>query len=59
MIAVKESVKQVLENIPDQCSWDDLMYELYVRQKIDRGLDDIQNNRVVSHGEVCKAMGTV
>ncbi len=58
MIAVKESVKQVLENLSDQCSWDDLMYELYVRQKIDRGLDDIQNNRVVSHEEVCKAMGT-
>lgn len=56
-MAVKESVKQVLENLSDQCSWDDLMYELYVRQKIDRGLDDIQNNRVVSHEEVCKAMG--
>ncbi len=55
-MAVKESVKQFLENLSDQCSWDDLMYELYVRQKTDRGLDDIQNNRVVSHEEVCNTM---
>jgi predicted transcriptional regulator len=56
MIAVKESVKQVLENLSDQCTWDDLMYELYVRQKIDRGLEDVHQGRVVTHEEVCRTM---
>ena len=58
MIAVKESAKQVLESLSDQCTWDDLMYELYVRQKIDRGLEDVRNGRVVPHEEVCRAMAT-
>ena len=58
MIAVKESAKQVLESLSDQCTWDDLMYELYVRQKIDRGLEDVHHGRVVSHEEVCRAMAT-
>ena len=56
MLKVKESAKQVLESLPDQCTWDDLMYELYVRQKIDRGLEDVRKGRVVSHEEVCRAM---
>lgn len=56
MIAVKESAKQVVENMSPDCTWDDLMYELYVRQKIDQGLDDMEHGRVVSHEEVRRMM---
>lgn len=56
MSVVKESARQVLESMPEQCTWDDLLYELYVRQKIDQGLDDLQNGRVVSHEEVRRMM---
>lgn len=56
MLAVKESAKQVVENLSDQSTWDDLMYELYVRQKIDRGLNDLKNGRVVAHEEVRRMM---
>ncbi len=52
MQAVKESARQVIEGMPNRCTWDDLLYELYVRQKIDQGLDDLENGRVVSHEEV-------
>ena len=58
MLAVKESARQVIENLPDQCTWDDLLYELYVRQKIDQGLDDVKNGRVISHEEVRRIMLT-
>jgi predicted transcriptional regulator len=56
MLAVKESAKKVIENLSDQSTWDDLMYELYVRQKIDQGLDDLEKGRVVSHEEVRRMM---
>lgn len=42
MQAVKESARQVVEGLPEQCTWDDLLYALYVRQKIDQGLDDLE-----------------
>jgi predicted transcriptional regulator len=54
--AVKKSAMQVVEKLSDGCSWDDLMYELYVRQKIDQGLDDLEKGRVVSHDEVRRMM---
>ncbi len=56
MIAVRESAKQVLESLSDQCTWDDLLYELYVRQKIDQGLNDLENGRVIPHEEVRRMM---
>ncbi len=56
MQAVKESARQVIESMQDPCTWDDLMYELYVRQKIDQGLDDLDNGRVVSHEQVRRMM---
>lgn len=56
MRAVKESAKQVVERMPSDCTWDDLMYELYVRQKIDQGLNDLEKGRVVSHDEVRRMM---
>ncbi len=58
MIAVRESAKQVLESLSDQCTWDDLLYELYVRQKIDQGLNDLENGRVIPHEEVRRMMLT-
>ncbi len=58
MQAVKESARQVVDSMPDQCTWDDLLYELYVRQKIDQGLDDLENGRMIPHEEVRRMMLT-
>lgn len=58
MQAVKESARQVIESMEESCTWDDLMYELYVRQKIDQGLDDLDQGRVLSHEDVLRMMVT-
>ena len=49
---VKQAVRELLERLPDACSWDDVMSELYVRQKIASGIADVKAGRVVSHDEV-------
>jgi len=41
----------MLENLPDEASWDDLMYEIYVRKKIDNGIEAADNGQMVSHEE--------
>jgi len=38
--------------VPDEASWDDLMYEIYVRKKIDEGLKAADEGRLISHEEV-------
>lgn len=56
MNTVKEEVSQLLERLPDDCSFEDIQYHLYVLQKIERGLQDIKEGRVYSQEEVEKYM---
>jgi predicted transcriptional regulator len=51
MITVKEEAKKLIDNLPDEITWDDLMYEIYVRQKIEKGLKDIEEGKTVSFEE--------
>ena len=48
---VKQEAHKLVDRLPDHASWDDLMYDIYVRQAIDAGLDDVQQGRVLSHEE--------
>ena len=33
MSSVKEEAKKLIERLPDQVTWDDIMYEFYVKKK--------------------------
>lgn len=48
----KEAARQVIEHLPEQASWDDIMYELYVKQKIEEGLADIEAGRTIPHEQI-------
>ena len=52
MSAVKEAARTIVGNLPEQATWDDLMYELYVKQKIEAGLVAADNGQTVPHEEV-------
>ena len=54
MTAVKEEAIHLIETLPDTCSWDDIIYELYVKKKIEKGLKAVEKGRLVSHEEVKK-----
>jgi predicted transcriptional regulator len=49
--AVKEETIQLIERMPDDCTVEDILYELYLKQKVDKGLQDIREGRVVKHQE--------
>ncbi len=49
---VKEALKDIVEQLPKECSWDDVMYRIYVRQKIESGLAELAAGRTVPHEEV-------
>ena len=44
-VNVKQSARQLVEKLPDNASWDDLMYEIYVRQAIEAGIKDSDAGR--------------
>jgi predicted transcriptional regulator len=52
----KEEVKRLLDQIPDDSTFEDIQYHIYVREKIERGLKDVAEGRVLSHEEVERRM---
>lgn len=52
MQTAKEEVSKLLENLPDDCTLEDIQYHLYVLQKIERGLKDTKEGRVYTQEEV-------
>ena len=56
MGSAKEEVRKILEHIPDNASFEDIQYHIYVREKIERGLKDVKEGRVFSQEEVERRM---
>jgi len=52
MSTVKEIAKQVIERLPEDAGWTDIMYELYVKQKVEAGLAAAAEGRTTGHEEV-------
>jgi predicted transcriptional regulator len=52
MSTVKESLLEIVQKLPNECTWDDAMYQIYVRQKIEAGLKDADEGQLVDHDAV-------
>jgi len=52
----KEEVRKILAQIPDDASLEDIQYHIYVCQKIERGLKDVEEGRVLSQEEIERRM---
>jgi predicted transcriptional regulator len=47
--ATKKRVKDLLDRLPDDCSLEDVVYHLYVIQKVEAGLADVDAGRLIPH----------
>ena len=52
MQTAKESARNIIDRLPDQATWEDIMYELYVKQKIEAGLKAVEEGRTIPHEEM-------
>jgi predicted transcriptional regulator len=50
--AVKEEALKLVDGLPDGATWEDLIYQFYVRKKIEKGIEAADQGRVVRHEEV-------
>jgi predicted transcriptional regulator len=54
---VKDEARKLVEQLPDDATWEDLQYEIYFRQAVEAGLKDAREGRVVSHEEARRRLG--
>ena len=54
MQSAKEEVMELLKEIPDDSTFEEIQYHLYVRQKIQHGIKDIEEGRTYTQEEMEK-----
>jgi predicted transcriptional regulator len=48
----KEEVRRLLETLPNEASYEDIQYHIYVQQKIDKGLEASESGDFISDEEI-------
>ena len=56
MKTAKDEVRELLENLPDDASLEEIQYHLYVHQKIHKGLEAAEEGRTITHEEAVRRM---
>ena len=49
---IKEQALRMVESLPENATWDQLMYHIYVRQAIESGLKDSEAGKTLDVKEV-------
>ncbi len=57
MNTAKQEIRSLLDKLPDDCTFEDVQYELYVVEKIRRGIQRAENEGTISKEEVEKRLG--
>jgi len=55
--SIKEQARELVEKLPENSTWDDLMHEIYVRQAIEAGLADSREGRTSDVEQVRRKFG--
>ncbi|MCB1199297.1 MAG: hypothetical protein KDK41_01525 [Leptospiraceae bacterium] len=58
MNVVKKELHALAQSLPEEATYEDAMYEIYVRSKIAQSDKDILAGRILSHDEVIKRFET-
>jgi hypothetical protein len=49
---IKEEVIELIKKLPDDITLNDIIYHLYIKQKIIKGIQDIEQGKAIPHEEV-------
>ncbi|QDT72767.1 hypothetical protein [Lacipirellula limnantheis] len=56
-LPIRDQAMEIVQSLPPDASWDELMYRIYVRQTIERGLEDSTADRVTEVAELRRQFG--
>lgn len=51
-MSIKEEVVQAIQRLPEDCTYEEILADLYFRKQVDEGLRDVLEGRVVTHEEL-------
>lgn len=51
-MTVKEELRTIAKNLTPDATWEDVLYEIHVRQKVGAGLKAMKEGRTLSHDAV-------
>lgn len=51
MLSIKNSAKKIIDDLPDDVSYDELIKELLFKRMIERGVKDSKRNRITADEE--------
>lgn len=51
-LTAKQAALEVIALLPDDVTWDELIYRIFVRQKIEAGLADAEAGNLISTDEL-------
>lgn len=54
---LKQVARELIDRLPDNASWDDVVYEMVTRREIELGLADSEANRTTPVEDVAKKFG--
>ena len=57
MSTAKDETIKTISRLPEEVSWDEIMYKIFIKRKIDEGLKAADEGRTVSHEEVKELFG--
>jgi predicted transcriptional regulator len=57
MSTAKDEAIKMITRLPEEVSWDEIMYKIYVKRKIEEGIKAADEGRTVSHEEVKELFG--
>lgn len=52
MSNVKEKMTEVIQSLPEDATYEEIMRELAFERMVERGLNDSRNNRAISNEEM-------
>jgi predicted transcriptional regulator len=54
--SAKQAVRDILRQLPEDCTLEDVQYQLYVRQKLEKSRAAAAQGRLLPHEEVKKRL---
>ncbi|PAU93187.1 hypothetical protein CK503_13590 [Aliifodinibius salipaludis] len=58
MSVVKEKMKKVIESFPEDATYEEIMRELVFEEMINRGLEDLREDKTISNEDMGKRIRT-
>ncbi len=54
--STKEAALRMIQRLPESTSLEEMMYELYFRQRVENGIRELDSGKTVSHNDLKRSL---